>query len=236
MPFIVRIIAAQESGDSRWMPLLGSCLVAFGCIRYARMKRSQVQYVTASTMRCLCAKGKQAAKRHVVSEACPLHLPCGWHRAVALRFTKLSAAKQQRCELCFDETKVAAENNAQKFLPRLFSYCVGQSSAQCSGRVLLGQLFQLRGRSAKPLVPQLVNSRHSRVRSCVPDLSDVQVRLFLDDGSHVGCCVAASGLGLRRCCVVADGWSLQPGPRLGSASSRLSKTSPEWLLLTRVPC
>ena len=39
----LKVVAAHEAGGPMWMPLLGSWPVAFGCVRYAHLERSQVK-------------------------------------------------------------------------------------------------------------------------------------------------------------------------------------------------
>ena len=52
-----------------WMPLLGSGLVAVGCVRYAHLERPQVEYMTASAVYCWCLQGNNPLKETVSANA-----------------------------------------------------------------------------------------------------------------------------------------------------------------------
>ena len=45
-----------------WMPLLGSALVAVGCVRYAHFERPQVEDRTASAVYCWCLQENNPSK------------------------------------------------------------------------------------------------------------------------------------------------------------------------------
>ena len=55
-----KVKAAYESGHATWMPLLGSWMVCFACLRHIHLERSVPIYATASTVHCYCRRGKQA--------------------------------------------------------------------------------------------------------------------------------------------------------------------------------
>eukprot|EP00439_Symbiodinium_sp_Y106_P034627 s3674_g4.t1 len=58
-----KIVTYHQQGDARWAPLLGSWLVAFGCVRYKHVERSVVIRISRSSVHLWCARGKQAHKR-----------------------------------------------------------------------------------------------------------------------------------------------------------------------------
>ena len=73
-----------KAGDARWTALLGQWLVKVGVLRYKRLNLSTVLKITPSTVRCFCAKGKQAKLRRLQGGGRVHHLAGFWH--CSLRF------------------------------------------------------------------------------------------------------------------------------------------------------
>ena len=60
-----------RSGDDRWSCLLGSWMVATGCMRYRHLTRSSPRRVSMSTFHASCSRGKQRASRKGFDLALP---------------------------------------------------------------------------------------------------------------------------------------------------------------------
>ena len=64
LPFLEeRVEELFNSNDERWTALLGSWIVAVGCLRYQHVLRTQPRRVSLSTVHCWCTKGKQRSRR-----------------------------------------------------------------------------------------------------------------------------------------------------------------------------
>ena len=73
-----KIVTCHQQGDARWAPLLGSWLVAFGCVRYKHVERSVVMRISRSSVHLWCARGKQAHKRQGFAWCAPAFFSQGW--------------------------------------------------------------------------------------------------------------------------------------------------------------
>ena len=54
-----RIVGLHSVGDERWTVLLASWMMAFGCLRYTHIIRSEPRRLTAAFLHSRCQKGKQ---------------------------------------------------------------------------------------------------------------------------------------------------------------------------------
>ena len=73
-----KIVTCHQQGDARWAPLLGSWLVAFGCVRHKHVERSVVIRISRSSVHLWCARGKQAHKRQGFAWCAPAFFSQGW--------------------------------------------------------------------------------------------------------------------------------------------------------------
>eukprot|EP00435_Cladocopium_sp_Y103_P030945 s870_g7.t1 len=91
-------------GNSNWRRLLGSWLVAQGCLRYRHVSLSTPVKLTLSTIHARCAKGKQVANRHGFDWAAPARFTSdfAWAEAWLQDFQKLPVAVATKAGFCFD--------------------------------------------------------------------------------------------------------------------------------------
>ena len=87
-----RIVELHAVGDERWSVLLAPWVMAFGCLRYAHIARSEPRRLTAAFLHCRCPKGKQ-----------PACFSNGffWAKEVLEAHRTLAPARQRVAGLCF---------------------------------------------------------------------------------------------------------------------------------------
>eukprot|EP00435_Cladocopium_sp_Y103_P041799 s2906_g11.t1 len=81
-------------GNSNWRRLLGTWLVAQGCLRYRHVSLSTPVKLTLSTLHARCAKGKQVANRQGFEWAAPARFTSGfaWAEAWLQEYQQLPVA------------------------------------------------------------------------------------------------------------------------------------------------
>ena len=75
-----RIVELHAVGDERWTVLLGSWMMAFGCLRYAHITRSEPRRLTQAFLHCRCLKAKQRQNRDGFDYAIPATFSNGFFR------------------------------------------------------------------------------------------------------------------------------------------------------------
>ena len=100
-----RIVELHAVGDERWTVLLGSWMMAFGCLRYAHITRSEPRRLTQAFLHCRCLKGKQRQNRDGFDYAIPATFSNGffWGKEVIEAFRTLAPLRQRSCGLCFSD-------------------------------------------------------------------------------------------------------------------------------------
>ena len=104
LPFLEeRVEELFNSNDERWTALLGSWIVAVGCLRYQHVLRTQPRRVSLSTVHCWCTKGKQRSRRSGFHFAVPGTFSSGfpWGSHWLELWQSLGDAAAQS-GLCFD--------------------------------------------------------------------------------------------------------------------------------------
>ena len=94
-----------RSGDDRWSCLLGSWMVAAGCMRYRHLTRSTPRRVSMSTFHATCHRGKQRFTRKGFDFSLPGEFASGfsWSRQWLIRYEALSEKQRKTAGLCFNK-------------------------------------------------------------------------------------------------------------------------------------
>ena len=100
-----RIVELHAVGDERWSVLLAPWVMAFGCLRYAHIARSEPRRLTAAFLHCRCPKGKQKHARDGFDFAVPACFSNGffWAKEVLEAHRTLAPARQRVAGLCFSD-------------------------------------------------------------------------------------------------------------------------------------
>lgn len=94
-----------RSGEDRWSCLLGSWMVAAGCMRYRHLTRSTPRRVSMSTFHATCHRGKQRFTRKGFDFSLPGEFASGfsWSRQWLIRYEALSEEQRKTAGLCFNK-------------------------------------------------------------------------------------------------------------------------------------
>ena len=100
-----RIVEMHAVGDERWSVLLAPWVMAFGCLRYAHIARSEPRRLTAAFLHCRCPKGKQKHAREGFDFVVPATFANGffWAKEVLEAYRTLAPARQRLAGLCFSD-------------------------------------------------------------------------------------------------------------------------------------
>ena len=100
-----RIMELHAVGDERWSVLLAPWIMAFGCLRYAHISRTEPRRLTAAFLHCRCPKGKQRHAREGFDFAVPATFANGffWAKEVLEAYRTLAPARQRLAGLCFSD-------------------------------------------------------------------------------------------------------------------------------------
>ena len=99
-----RIESMCRGGDPRWTCLLGSWLVATGCLRYQHLRRSTVRRISPLVFHGHCRKGKQRHARGGFDWCAPAEFASGFNWTVdwLKAWKALSPVAQKSAGICFD--------------------------------------------------------------------------------------------------------------------------------------
>ena len=100
-----RSVELHAVGDERWSVLLAPWVMAYGCLRYAHIARSEPRRLTAAFLHCRCPKGKQKHAREGFDFAVPAYFSNGffWAKEVLEAHRTLAPARQRVAGLCFSD-------------------------------------------------------------------------------------------------------------------------------------
>ena len=99
-----RIESMCRGGDPRWTCLLGSWLVATGCLRYQHLRRSTIRRASLMVFHGHCRKGKQRHARGGFDWCAPAEFASGfnWTSEWLKEWKALSPVAQKSSGICFD--------------------------------------------------------------------------------------------------------------------------------------
>ena len=99
-----RIESMCRGGDPRWTCLLGSWLVATGCLRYQHLRRSTVRRISPLVFHGHCRKGKQRHARGGFDWCAPAEFAStfNWTVEWLKAWKALSPVAQKSAGICFD--------------------------------------------------------------------------------------------------------------------------------------
>ena len=95
----------QWAMNERWTVLLACWIMAFGCLRYTHITRSEPRRLTQAFLHCHCLKGKQKHNRDGFDYVVPACFSNGffWAKEVLEACRTLAPARQRAAGLCFSD-------------------------------------------------------------------------------------------------------------------------------------
>ena len=160
-----RIVELHAIGDERWTVLLGSWMMAFGCLRYTHITRSEPRRLTQAFLHCRCLMGKQKQHRSGFDYAIPATLSNGffWGKEVIEPFRTLAPSRQRTCRPCFsDEGRSWQIGEVQETMQAEMSVLVDNA----------GEITTYSWRRVGPTVAQLLSCKPEEMSA----LGDWQVK------------------------------------------------------------